>query len=599
MQLVLLMKAVPPLEALRYDPDRRTMLRAGVPLLANPFDARALAALLRQRRPEDRVTVLSMGPAEAARPLSDALGFGADRAILVSDAALAGSDALVTSRVLAAALRALTPDLVLAGRASTDSDTALVPALVAARLGWPVTGPARSVGWTIPGEPVRVTVEEDEGNVEVELPTPAVVAIGEKIGKPLKAAEGAGGSVRPVERWAIADLSLRSEAVGLEGSPTRVVSIHPVAPDRAGRTFAAVDLTAAVEAIAERLTERPRPPVRAGDSSSERLGGAGRQALVLVSDRYGVVERAALPLLAEVRRQGVGAVAVGVGAEPRLAELEGTGASALAWAVSPEGPVDPDSVASSIRDALGKHPGVEAVLSASSDFGRETLAALAAGGELGIVGDATGMILRGPPPSPIAWEKPAFGEGHLAEIECRRRPVLVTVRPGAFAPDERPTRGAVPLERLAPLRSGGSPYPRERRPAPPVPWGDPSTAQTLLVVGMGLGGPEELPGLEPVRRALGAALVGTRRVVDAGWLPTGRQVGLTGRAFAPELALLVGVSGSPNHLVGLRRARVIVAINSDPEAPVFRGSDVGLVGRWQELLPMLSAALARVRPAAV
>jgi len=88
-------------------------------------------------------------------------------------------------------------------------------------------------------------------------------------------------------------------------------------------------------------------------------------------------------------------------------------------------------------------------------------------------------------------------------------------------------------------------------------------------------------------------LVGTRRVVDAGWLPVRRQVGLTGRALAPRLAVLLGVRGAANHMVGWARAGTILAVNRDAAAPVFGEADVGIVGAIDEVVPELAEPLAQ------
>ncbi|MGH3007625.1 MAG: electron transfer flavoprotein subunit alpha/FixB family protein, partial [Gaiellaceae bacterium] len=111
--------------------------------------------------------------------------------------------------------------------------------------------------------------------------------------------------------------------------------------------------------------------------------------------------------------------------------------------------------------------------------------------------------------------------------------------------------------------------------------------------GKGIGGPEALPEIEDYARRLGAAVGASRDLADAGWLPKNRQIGLTGRAVAPRLYLAVGVRGAFEHLAGSVKAGVIVALNSNERAPIFKGADVGLVGDWRETLPPLVDALAR------
>ena len=98
--------------------------------------------------------------------------------------------------------------------------------------------------------------------------------------------------------------------------------------------------------------------------------------------------------------------------------------------------------------------------------------------------------------------------------------------------------------------------------------------------------------LEPLREALdGAPLAATRRVTDKGWMPHSRQVGITGHYIAPRLYIAVGLSGRFNHMVGVRKAATVLAINADPEALVFDHCDVGIVGDWRTVVPELVQAL--------
>jgi electron transfer flavoprotein alpha subunit len=103
--------------------------------------------------------------------------------------------------------------------------------------------------------------------------------------------------------------------------------------------------------------------------------------------------------------------------------------------------------------------------------------------------------------------------------------------------------------------------------------------------------PEEYPTLEPLRMLLHAELGATRKVTDKGWLPHARQIGITGRAIAPRLYVSIGASGKFNHSIGVRAADTVLAINPDPAAPIFDAADVGIVGDWREVLPLLVEAL--------
>jgi electron transfer flavoprotein alpha subunit len=106
--------------------------------------------------------------------------------------------------------------------------------------------------------------------------------------------------------------------------------------------------------------------------------------------------------------------------------------------------------------------------------------------------------------------------------------------------------------------------------------------------------PEEYELLARLAAALGAELAATRKVADRGWQPRARQLGVTGRSIAPRLYVAVAMSGSFNHMVGVRAAEHILAINSDRAAPVFQQADIGIVGDWREVLPVLADEVTRV-----
>jgi electron transfer flavoprotein alpha subunit len=168
---------------------------------------------------------------------------------------------------------------------------------------------------------------------------------------------------------------------------------------------------------------------------------------------------------------------------------------------------------------------------------------------------------------------------------------MATVRPGilgAAAPD--PTRRAA-LERL-PVPDVAA---RVRVTAAEA-LGDAAgaaldAADVVLGVGRGVGGPAALAPIVELARRLGAGIAATRDVTDAGWLPKQHQVGLTGRAIAPRLYVALAVSGAQEHVVGLRRAGVIVAINKNAKAPIFKAADLGIVADYVPFVPLLETVL--------
>ena len=120
---------------------------------------------------------------------------------------------------------------------------------------------------------------------------------------------------------------------------------------------------------------------------------------------------------------------------------------------------------------------------------------------------------------------------------------------------------------------------------------DLSQAERIVAVGRGIKAQEHLALVQQLAEALGAELAASRPICDAGWLPMSRQIGSPGQTVAPKLYVAVGISGAIQHLVGMKGARTIVAINKDAEAPIFEVADYGIVGDLFEIVPAFVAAL--------
>ena len=604
MKFAVLVKPVVDLQGLQIDPERKAVVRGSARLFANPFDQRALLVGLRLRRAGEPLVALSMGPAPAAPLLEETLALGADRAILICDEALRGSDTLITARVLARALRRVGAELVLAGKWTTDSETGQVGGEVASLLGVPLVSGAERIERDAVSDRLHVVAETDDGRRECRVDAPVVISVGEKILKPRKPTSEESAHIPPrrLERWSIADLGLEPAAVGFAGSPTAVTALTDAAPTRSAVILAegtvADRVERAVALLRSRGLEAPATPFALPPPSGDRSPRG--EVLVLVTGPEATVNDAALAIVSELRRTGGSCwpSAGWIGPPPPPAELgrlRRSGAFAVYRVAAPPGPIDSGPAAVALAALMRHRPELAGVVVVSDRFGREVASQTAARLGLGLVGDAVGFSTD--TGGGILWAKPAFGSSVIAGVVCRTRPSMATVRPGVFAegvddagpelPVE-PVEAELPASRLERVAS-------ERRDDPA--WGDPARARWVVSVGMGLGSPQAIRDVEATIARWGAALVGSRRVVDAGWLPVQRQAGLTGRSLAPELAVLIGTSGAPNHLIGFRRAGTLLGVNPDPAAPLWRSVDIGIVGAWREVLPLLTEALAPFSPA--
>ena len=236
MNIVVCVKQVPDTAVERtLKPADNTLDRQTPDGLINELDEYAIEEGLKIAEAHDgEVTILSMGPAKASESIRKALSMGADKAVHVSDEALAGSDALTTSLVLAQVLKQTGFDLVILGSESTDARTGVVPAMLAERLRVPQLTLASKVD--IDGGSVTVRRVTDEGYATVTGALPAVVSVVEKINEPrypsFKGIMAA--KKKPVQTMTLADLSVEADAVGLAGSATAVADFAARPPRAAG-----------------------------------------------------------------------------------------------------------------------------------------------------------------------------------------------------------------------------------------------------------------------------------------------------------------------------------------------------------------------------
>lgn len=220
----------------------------------------------------------------------------------------------------------------------------------------------------------------------------------------------------------------------------------------------------------------------------------------------------------------------------------------------------------------------------ASSFGRNLLPRVAGMLDVAMVSDV--VVIR----SPDTFVRPIYAGNALETVQCSDHPCVLTIRPSAFDP-------IAPVQTQAPIKMlGASPdvelsrfvsreYTDSDRP-------ELGNARVVVSGGGGLGSSEHFFNvLEPLCESLNAALGASRAAIDAGYAPNELQVGQTGRIVAPELYIAVGISGAIQHLAGMKDSRVIVAINKDPDAPIFQLADYGLVADLFEAVPALVAAL--------
>ncbi len=603
MRIAVLVKQVPLAEAMSLGADGR-LQREDLELEMNAFCRRAVSYGVNLARTSGgSCTVLTLGPPGAVEVLREAIAWGADDGVHITGPEFAGSDTLATARALTAAIRITGPyDLVLSGRNAVDADTGQVGPAVAQFLDLPFLGAARSA--EVIGRTVRARLEREDGWSLAETELPAVVSCAERLCAPCKMPAQARAAVPGDRIRTLGAHDLGAGPWGEAGSATVVGTVRVLEVPRKRETLQGPishQVRRAVELLQQSAPfggRNPANPAAAGGgtgSSSEgdqpegpvaaEVAVAGRHlpptlAVLLDSQRLQLSQEL-VGEAARLARDLRGAVTA-IACAPMAGDLVGSwGADELLELV---GPGLPENVAATVG-AWGATAAPWGLLAPATMWGREVAARLAVLLQAGLTGDVIELAIDGA--SLVGW-KPAFGGRLVASVTATSPVQMATVRPGVLP--LRTARRHTAIVNQLPIIG-----PRRVRVLEEIRDDDSDAllnAPTVVGVGSGLA-PEDYASLGPLLEVLGAEMAGTRRVTDRGWLPRSRQLGLTGISIRPRLYVALGLSGKFNHMIGVRGAGCVLAVNSDPDAPVFESADIGVVGDWREVVPQLVSELAK------
>lgn len=604
MKIAVCIKQVPVVSLLKFDNESRRVVRDGVPSEVNPFDVLALSLAVELKAAHSaEVAVFTMGPPQARDALVQALAMGVDRGVHLNDRAFAGSDTLATARALALALQRDDFDLIICGLNSVDAETGQVGPEVAEIMGIPQITGVRHL--EISSGVMTARRMTDEGYDVVECSLPALITVTEEVAPEIypRREDREAALSKPIIELTAADLTDDTSVFGLEGSPTFVNEIYSVEPNR-DRIVSSEKPVA--ESVAELMAYLEARGVFDENTSSNEDGGTprgGRRdvgdvgAIWVVADILGgQVRPVTLELLGRSCQLAtqlgtcVEAVLIGQDVAGHCDYLTSHGADCVRLLDAPQlVNYDTEMYTCALSDAIKEHQPY-AVLMSATMRGRDLAARVAGRLELGLTGDCIGLEIDDE--GRLVQLKPAFGGNIVAPILSNTKPYMATVRPGMLTPvipdasvqpvisnlssDSLPTALVKVLESVADESTDGAEL---------------DSARVVVGLGKGVGGPEGLAPIRDLAALFDAPLGTTRDVTELGWLPRQTQIGLSGRSVSPELYFAIALRGAFNHTVGIQKAGTIIAINNVGRAPIFKASDFGILGDYNEVLPVLIEAL--------
>jgi len=617
MHIVVCIKQVPDSSDMRIDPVTNNLIREGVPSITNPPDLHATEEALRLKEKFGGiVTALTMGPLQAESSLREVLAMGVDYAYHISDRALAGSDTLATSYTLWMGIKKICEihgpfDLIVFGRQAIDGETGQTGPGVAARFGIPIITYTFSID--------EVNLEEKyiiarrkvyDGIEKVKATLPAALSIIEEANKPRnpKISDIIRAYKAKIVRWNKDDLKLDPEKIGLRGSPTFVKKVFPPPPRKKGQIFDGrgkekeavkwlIDNLIKVNAFGPKTYEKIEEikPLPIAFDTTKKFG----EVWIWVEHRYGKVNTVSWELLGEAKRLAkllnvkCACVLIGYDVAHIIDECSEYGADKVYYIddeLFKDYRTEPYSYA--LTELCYKYK-PEILLMSGTQNGRDLAGYVATLIPTGLTADVTQLDID-PATGILLGTRPDFGGNEMSTIVCpKHKPQMVTVRPKVMKipPKIKNENLEVIKEEVKISNEKIHTELIEFKAREKIKLEE---ADIIVAAGRGIGNPKNLTMIEELAKVLKAEIGGTRAIVHLGWISKDLQIGQTGLTVRPRLYFAIGISGAIQHVVGIQSSDIIVAINIDPQAPIFNVADFGIIGDLFKVLPLLTDELKKL-----
>ena len=582
---------------------------------------------LRKQYPDARLIVCSMGPGSFDASLRTAVSMGYDEAYLLSDRKLGGSDTYATGLAISTMLKHLgftkdskEPFIVLAGRQTSDGDTAHVPSQVAESIGIPQATFVESVKADGKGNVIARRIIEG-GYQMMKLPMPCVISLTPTGIPPRKPSLSGAIKARSlnITTFGIDDIGLGTEKIGINGSPTIVAKVINIVSERPPITMSAGNNESSLVDslianfrkggnVLEKKEKEAKKDIDRPDFPDKDFRDGSRGILTWAEVTNGNISRPSLELLTPARN-----LARQLGNDTKIMTLIiGEHVKALAQTLIEHGSDEVIFVEnakleeylvlpfSSIFEQVIKARKPEIALFAATTSGRELAPRIGMKTDSGVTADCTGLeigeyidkkekVIYTPI---LESRRPTYGESKLATILGFVCPQISTARAGTFEVPIRVEGRQGIINSFEPVLKDDD-FVVEILETVRGEGGLQNLFEADVVVSGGRGTTVDNLGLVKalakalISQGVNAEWTSSRPVVDEGVAEYARQVGQTGKTIRPKVYIAVGISGAIQHIAGMKESEKIIAIDHNPKAHIFHNADFGIVGEYQDILPEL------------
>jgi electron transfer flavoprotein alpha subunit len=596
-RIIVSIKQVPDADDLRVDPVTNTLVREGVPAVINPPDLHAIEEAVRlKEKYGGEVIVITMGPPQAEISLREAIAMGADETYLITDRAMAGADTWATSYTVFKAIKKIgDADLYIFGRRAVDGETEQVGPQTAKWLGIPIVGYVSKVENVDKENNVLSVVRSTEFEEEsIEVPLPATITVNEDINTPrqpdiLSIIKSKSAKIHKLTKD---DIGAEPNKIGLAGSPTKVIKVHPPPKTRNPELYTEKNPEGAADWLVQKIRislsssqenieyKKPEPVAKVNGELWVYVDHIGEEPNETSWEIMGEARR-----IADLLSTSLSAVIIG--ADNLAEEAFEYGADKVYLVKSNAKRYDNDIYTRALSIVAKKYK-PEAIFFPGTKSSRELASTSAIEINTGLIADCTSFDVDAK--GILYATRPDFGGKEMSTIICpNHRPVMMTVRSGVFKPIYNHKKGEIVEEKVDDEFSRYKVIDYKKKERKNIL----TDSDIVIGVGRGIKSPDNIKIAEELADVLGGVVGVSKPLADMGWYPKERQIGQTGNTIRPKLYIALGISGAVQHLVGISGARKIIAINMDPEAPIFSNCDYGVVGDLFEVVPELIKRLGK------